>query len=93
MHILGYVVSFKGNVFELSHRGYVGSASLLYRYFHGRCSKELYGSEVGFELKVGKKQFFSKKYFKEMLGVPLGSLWFFSLPVSHDALIYVIGST
>jgi ribonucleases P/MRP protein subunit RPP40 len=42
MRILGCVDPLKENIFPLSHRRDVGSLSLLYRYFHGRCSYELH---------------------------------------------------
>lgn len=43
MRILGCSDLVKENILPLSHRRNVGSLSLLYRYFHGHCSKELLG--------------------------------------------------
>jgi len=41
MRILGCTEPVKENILPLSHRREVGALSLLYRYFHGRCSKEI----------------------------------------------------
>jgi Reverse transcriptase (RNA-dependent DNA polymerase) len=43
MRILGCSDLVKENILPMSHRRNVGSLSLLYRYFHGHCSKELLG--------------------------------------------------
>jgi len=43
MRILGCSDPYEENILPMSHRRNVGSLSLLYRYFHGHCSKELLG--------------------------------------------------
>ena len=43
MRILGCTEPLKENILPMSHRRNVGSLSLLYRYFHGHCSRELLG--------------------------------------------------
>ena len=43
MRILGCSDPVKENILPMSHRRNVGSLSLLYRHFHGHCSKELLG--------------------------------------------------
>ena len=43
LRILGCSDPYKENILPMSHRRNVGSLSLLYRYFHGHCSKELLG--------------------------------------------------
>ena len=43
LRILGCTDPIKENILPMSHRRNVGSLSLLYRYFHGHCSKELLG--------------------------------------------------